>query len=357
VTGGTLRILTTKGSDDFSANPYVSILARHNAELMDVREFSWRRAFFGDHDVVHLHWPEAVVRSRSAWKQLGKTALLRLLVAVDRLRGRAHVSTIHNIDTHEKGSAFERATLRAWLDSCQRRIYLTRAGLRESGDDRGVAIPHGDYAESVARFRPDGAGEPSEAAAGRVLLFGMLRRYMGVERLIEEFARIDQSLGLELLIAGKAIDAEYERQLSELTAAAPAVTVRADRFLSHSELIETVTRSELVILPYERMYNSGAALMALTLQRPVAATGSPSLLELAEEFGPSWVQPLPTPLTAEAIVAAVTALRAHGRGAAPDWSAREWPAIAAAHRDAYRTAVADARAGRRSSTHPPSPRP
>ncbi|GAA4174871.1 glycosyltransferase [Gryllotalpicola koreensis] len=357
MTARALRVLTTKGSDDVSANPYVSILARHNAELMDVREFSWRQAFFGDHDVVHLHWPEAIVRSRSGLKQFGKTALLRLLVAVDRLRGRAHVSTIHNIETHEQGSAFERATLRAWLGSCQTRIYLTRAGLQGAGDDRGVVIPHGDYAEFVTRYRPDAAREQSEASVGRVLLFGMLRRYKGVERLIEEFGRIDPALGLELVIAGKAIDADYERQLGELAAATPAVTVHADRFLSHSELIETVMHSELVILPYERMYNSGAALMALTLQRPVAATGSPSLLELADEFGAGWVQALPAELTAEAIVAAVTALRTHDRGAAPDWTAREWPAIAAAHRDAYRTAVADARAGRRSSQHPPSPRP
>lgn len=349
-----VRVLTTKGTDEVSANPYVAILANHNAELMDVREFGWRQAFFGDHDVVHLHWPEAVIRSRSGWKQFGKTALLRLLIVVDRLRHRAHVSTIHNIDTHEKGSAFERAALRAWLDSCQRRIYLTRAGMREAGDDRGVVIPHGDYAESVARFRPEAAREPTEAGVGRVLLFGMLRRYKGVERLIEEFARIDQGLGLELLVAGKAIDEDYERQLTELATSAPAVTVRADRFLDHDELIETVTRSELVILPYERMYNSGAALMALTLHRPVAATGSPSLLELADEFGAGWVQPLPTPLTAEAIVAAVTALREHNPGGAPDWSAREWPAIAAAHREAYLGAVRAARGRGRPPRHPVS---
>jgi beta-1,4-mannosyltransferase len=350
-----LRVLTTKGTDDFSANPYVAILARHNAELMEVREFSWSQAFFGDHDVVHLHWPEAIVRSQTGWKQLGKTALLRLLIIVDRLRRRAHVSTIHNLDTHEKGSSFERSTLRAWLHSCQRRIYLTRAALGQSGDDRGVVIPHGDYAEFVARYRPESADGRTEAGVGRVLLFGMLRRYKGVERLIEEFARIDRGLGLELLVAGKAIDEDYERQLAELAASTPAVTVRADRFLSHDELIDTVTRSELVILPYERMYNSGAALMALTLHRPVAATGSPSLLELADEFGEGWVQPLPTPLTAEAIVAAVTALRAHNRGAAPDWSAREWPAIAAAHLDAYRGAVRAARAGRRRRRPPGNP--
>jgi beta-1,4-mannosyltransferase len=344
--GRALRVLTTRGGDDLSANPYVSTLAAHNDALLQVREFTWARALLGRFDVIHLHWPEALVRSPSRWKHAGKLALFRLLIALDRLRRRAHVSTIHNLTPHESGSPAEDAVLRAWLASCAVRIYLTHAGLAEAGDERGVVIPHGDYAEYVRRHRPAGPAAPAAAPTGRLLLFGMLRRYKGIERLVEAFGEIGDGRGLRLLVAGKAIDADYERLLGELAAARPGVEVRADHFLGHDELIGLIEDCEVVVLPYERMYNSGAALMALTVGRPVAATDSPSMAELRAEFGAEWIQPLPAQLTPEALTAAVDALRSSPRAALPDWSARSWPAIAAAHRDAYQRAVSAVRAVR-----------
>ena len=63
-----------------------------------------------------------------------------------------------------------------------------------------------------------------------------------------------------------------------------------------------VSESELVVLPYHQMHNSGSVLAALSLDRSVLVPDSEFNRSLAEEVGPGWVVTYDGDLTAESIL-------------------------------------------------------
>ena len=85
-----------------------------------------------------------------------------------------------------------------------------------------------------------------------------------------------------------------------------------------------MTASELIVLPYEFMHNSGAALAALSLNRPVLVPDVPVNRRLAAEVGTGWVHFFTGTLDASDLEAAVLHHRSCPPVADPDLSARSW---------------------------------
>ncbi len=111
-------------------------------------------------------------------------------------------------------------------------------------------------------------------------------------------------------------------------------------FLSDAELVDVVSSSALLVLPYSHMHNSGSVLAGLSLDTPVLVPANATNADLAAEVGAGWVLQYEGELTSADLVAALAAAEAEGRSASPDLSRRDWPAAAAAHVAAYREAVA-----------------
>ncbi len=65
-----------------------------------------------------------------------------------------------------------------------------------------------------------------------------------------------------------------------------------------------------MVLPYREMHNSGAALTALSLNRPVLVPDNEVNRELAEEVGPGWVFRYDGELTGRHLLDALAAHRA-----------------------------------------------
>jgi beta-1,4-mannosyltransferase len=110
-------------------------------------------------------------------------------------------------------------------------------------------------------------------------------------------------------------------------------------FISDTELVDIVSSAELMVLPYRFMHNSGAAIAALSIGRPVLVPANPVNDELSLEVGAGWVFQFDGELTADALAHAIAAVRASTRTARPDLSARDWLPIGAAHVAAYRRAI------------------
>ncbi|MDQ1634936.1 MAG: beta,4-mannosyltransferase, partial [Frankiaceae bacterium] len=96
-----LRVVQSFRTPRSTTNPYLTQLADALADDVDVAFFSWRTALVGRYDVLHLHWPEILLRGNS---RLG-TAARRVLTAVLVLRlwavPAAVVRTQHNVDPHD----------------------------------------------------------------------------------------------------------------------------------------------------------------------------------------------------------------------------------------------------------------
>jgi beta-1,4-mannosyltransferase len=152
-----------------------------------------------------------------------------------------------------------------------------------------------------------------------VLFFGQLRPYKRPVSLIELFRRAARAED-RLLIAGKPIT----KDLAEAVRDAAGSDARITLFLDVVERVEVqywLRAADLVVLPYERITNSGAAMLALDFDRPVVAPAQGSLVELARSVGERWVTLFDGSFDERVLMHALTMPLPSG---APDLTAHEW---------------------------------
>ena len=325
-------MMSFKRRPNRGGNPYLDQLTQVLSSSIQVFDFSWSRAARGSFDVLHVHWPEQIVRSRYPLVAAVKSILLFSFVRVLWLR-KAVVQTVHNSTPHEVGTPIERWSLRALHESVDWFILLNNTSHAPDAQRSGVIL-HGDYA---AWFGPVTAElEERDSIPGRLLFFGAVRPYKNLEGLIEAFAHlVPEKSDLSLLIAGQAVDPSYQESVQHLAAAAGIETHFG--FLSDRDLAQEIARSELVVLPYSEFENSGAALLSLTLGRPILVPAGPASEELAAEFGSEWVIRYDA-LEPSTLTQAVSH-RSQPQGF-PDMSRRDWGEGARAHLAAYERATA-----------------
>ena len=138
----------------------------------------------------------------------------------------------------------------------------------------------------------------AEPVPGQFGYAGLIKPYKGVERLVDAFAEasaIDPTLTLR--ISGKPANDVIERRLRAATERLSGLDMTL-RYVSEHAFVDVVTSSELVVLPYRFMHNSGAALAALSLGRPVLVPDNDLNRALSSEVGPGWVHLFDGELTA-----------------------------------------------------------
>jgi beta-1,4-mannosyltransferase len=155
--------------------------------------------------------------------------------------------------------------------------------------------------------------------------------------MIEVFRRIEDE-NLSLHVRGASIDPELSSAIETIASSDPRV-VAVLRHASDDELRDEIGQAELVVLPYREMHNSGALLLALSLDRPVLAPLSESTRLLSDEVGPGWVILYDGELT-PGVVKDALEQRKKRIADHPDLSARDWPALGVALSDVYERARA-----------------
>jgi beta-1,4-mannosyltransferase len=310
--------------------------------------FSWRRALLGGYDVFHVHWPEFLIRDPRPAKAFLKRRALDALLLLQRMRRVGIVRTLHNLNPHEAGHGAETRALEKFDRRTNLFIRLNPTTPRP-GRAETVTILHGHY-----RDRFEALPHP-EAIPGRVLHFGLIRPYKGVETLLDVFRSTDRP-DLELRLVGRpsgglreVIEREQERD--------PRVSSTL-RFVPDEEMVDEVCRAELVVLPYREMHNSGAILVALSLGRPVLVPNAPPNAALAEEVGPGWVHLYTGELTPAVFERTLNSVRARGPAPAPSLSGREWGTLGLQTYDVYlRAAELAGHSGARGAKGETAPQP
>jgi beta-1,4-mannosyltransferase len=321
-----MRVLMSPGPK--ISNPFISLLIGNLDPDIEVAAFSWREAFLGRYDVLHVHWPDALLKAPTRSRRVLKFLQLRALMLRNRIRGIRQVWTVHNLTPHEEGGGLRAAALAAWDRSCTDHVFLSQAAVEMAGAQEATVIKHGDYRD----IRETHTEREVPTIPGELLLFGLLRPYKGIETLVDAVVGQNQ---LHLRILGRPEPGSYSDALLSHTDGADGVRLEFGR-VDDADLVEAITRAEVVVLPYQRIYNSGAALMALTLGRPIVVTDSGTMRELRDEVGSDWVYCLEGPLTPETLTLAVATLRGSARGVAPTFHQRDWASIGRAYSEVYR---------------------
>jgi glycosyltransferase involved in cell wall biosynthesis len=324
-----VRVLQSFPEPRPTTNPYVVQLRDQLAALPEVEvvTFSWRRALLGRWDLLHAHWPEILVGGQSPLKASVRQLLFLLLMARMAVTGRPWVRTVHNLDLPSGIPRRARLLLRLADRRTALRILLNPHTPVPAGSQVAV-VPHGHYRDWY------GGHAAAAPHPGRIVFVGAVRRYKGVEDLLRAFAELDGD-DVSVRVAGRPTSPELAAEVRAAAAADPRATLRLEH-LDDDDLVAETTAAHVVALPHRGMHNSGSALLALSLGRPVLVPDNEVNRDLSAEVGPGWVHTYRGELTGDDLGAAA---RAAHPATPPDLSRRSWPESARAHADAYRRAL------------------
>jgi beta-1,4-mannosyltransferase len=290
-----LTVLYDTRDRHFGQNPYLTLLRDSARPDVGVLGFSWRRALFGRYDLVHVHWPEYLLRPGRGWMRPCARALMRLWLWRLRVHATPMVRTMHDLKPLVGLSAAEGQLLQQVVDQTTARIWLTDPSGLDGAPGMGgedVVIPHGDYLPWVAEQHggdvPVADGQPLHDTFA-LLCFGILRPYKRFEQVITATAGLSDEMHAHLRVLGSAPEPDYLVTLFEAAGRAPTSVEVVARRASDAELSAALAAANLVVVPYDDLYNSGVVLLALSARRPVALRDNTISRALQAEFGKGWV--------------------------------------------------------------------
>lgn len=319
-----LRVLSSEPNNRPPSNPYIAQLFDAVNALPDTVLIPMSAgAVFRPFDALHVHWPEVLVRKRSRTRSSVAVLLFVVLLIRVKIGNKPVARTVHNLDAHAPLGPFRSWLLSRLFGARTAEIHLSAWTVAETPAETKVHIPHGHYRDWFARY------ETTERVRGRFVYFGLLRAYKGVPALVAAFQE-QPGPEFSLHLAGAPDTATFHAALAAEVDRDDRISLDA-RFLPEDETAMIISAAELVVLPYDYVVNSGAALLALSLGRPVLLRDGPTARELRDEFGESWVHTFTGVLSGTDLTSALDRARTAPGDSEPDMAAREWPDAAVKH--------------------------
>lgn len=252
-------------------------------------------------NVLHIQWSRLPVFDRR-------------LVAAVREAGVPVVHTVHDVEPLFAGGVSKLEDVYSQADAL---IVHTEQNARElaerysSVDPKRIhVIPHGPLqaehipAEADQRSARESLGVPKDARVA--LCFGGIRPYKGVDLLVQAFPKAAAQLeNAWLILAGRPVAKTDKPDLSPLDQAGAHYLANFD-FIANDEVWKYYLASDVVVLPYRRITQSGVLLSAMAHGRASVVTAVGGLPEVVAEQTGWVVPPEDVDALAEAIVQALT---------------------------------------------------
>lgn len=259
--------------------------------------------------VFHIHWPTHVLVAENYSKARLKLYMFFSFIHVLKACGVKIVWTVHNLEAHE--SKFP--SLQKKLDTFMYKqvdgfISLNASGLPliKEKTEKGTSQlfthtfhPHyrNYYENSVSRGEARAAlGIPEDKFV--FLFLGQIRAYKNVIGLMKAYRDLKGANAM-LLIAGSVhrdVEAELQEQLS-ITDGVRFV----NSFIKDEELQLYFNCSDVVVTPYNKVFNSGSVFLNLSFSKPTIAPDVLAMTELQQVLGSKWIKTYQGVLSAEVL--------------------------------------------------------
>ncbi|GAA0989902.1 GDP-mannose:glycolipid 4-beta-D-mannosyltransferase [Nocardioides aquaticus] len=350
-----MRVVAWPARKNADTNPYQRLLydavAASGTEVEEFCPNALMRVRRGD--VLHLHWPDVYLAAGEGWRFWQRLAKLRGAVVLAQARGARVVWTAHNLrrPTQRNAAKLEKFFWPWFLRSLDGVIFMTEgsrhralATEKDLRDTPTIVIPHGHYREVAAKHADNETRRPRVDGdeALTALFFGSVAAYKGVHRLVGAFDGVRGHPRLRVLGAhsSQAPDVALQPILASLASdVRDRIEVR-DVFLAEAALVDAVRRADLVVLPYDEVDNSGSALFALSVGRPILVSDVAPFRELRQLVGDEWVWIYEGALTAAVLEVSLERARSlRDSKAVPDLAALDWDTLGRATTDFYRRTV------------------
>jgi glycosyltransferase involved in cell wall biosynthesis len=293
--------------------------------LVTISNFNYFTSFFSRSDLFHIHWVDELVVGARWPKHIVKVSLFLIYLIFSKILKRPIVWTVHNIGAQESNyPRLERFLWNVFLPRVDWAIHLCSASLEAifrltPTPPPGSVVPHPHYR---AVYGSCGVTADSQARSSKPFVFssfGLIRTYKGFENLVEIF----HSWALQeavLKIAGAPVFKESTQMVKDmhrLSGGDPRINLDL-RALEIGELKDFVCASDLIVLPYHKIMNSGVAALALSLGRPILGPAAGCILDYQQKLGAEWVLTYEKMLTLEDLKKAYNEMRGRKHSALPD---------------------------------------
>lgn len=276
-------------------NPYVQMLYDSLRDLGCIVVADTPQEILKGGDVYLVHWPDQVFSGDSLLGSVVYATRLFIKVMIARFRGLKPVWVVHNLLPHRRvHPRWWIATFYCiWKRLVEGKVFLTRAGIKDYESLHGkvgsyVVVPHGHFCriyENLSSSRHIGRELGLEGASRIVGHYGLISSYKNILELIAAFRKIGDP-SCRLVVAGRVARGEevlFERILA--AAQEDSRIVIREGYLEDEEMLELYEFTDLAVLPYSKIFNSGSAILALSLGCPVLVPDTPSMAELQSLVG------------------------------------------------------------------------
>ncbi len=243
-------------------------------------------------DVLHIHWIHPYIFGDGFYSSLLRISQFLMDVWLSQWTGVKLVWTVHNQLSHD--GLFPRLELwarRVLSRRVDRLILLNQSTLDSLSQSYGFnpakaeMIPHGHYRDYYLSLVDSivARQELGLSQSGLVYLnLGILKPYKGIERLLKTW-RDNPTVaeGNTLLIAGKPYSQMYGSTLAELADGANSIVLMPE-FVEDSKIHLFFSAADVVVLPFEKILNSGGLILAMSFGKPIIA---PDLGGISEQLG------------------------------------------------------------------------
>jgi glycosyltransferase involved in cell wall biosynthesis len=270
--------------------------------INSINPLSWLRTA----RIVRRESPDLVILHH--WMPFMAVGLGTIVRRMDRRRNFPVIAVCHNVVPHEKQAGWKLLT-RYLLSRCDGFIVLSRSVLDDlsmfTESEHKVFVPHPVYdifgegvtREEAARYLGLDPGDKY------LLFFGLVRKYKGLDLLLDAFARVKEEIeNLKLVIAGEFYERkdEYLEQIAK-SGMGDRILLH-DRFIPSGEVKYYFCLADLVVQPYRTATQSGISQIAYHFGVPMVVTGVGGLSEIVPHGRVGYVTDVDEKAVAEAIL-------------------------------------------------------
>ena len=273
-----------------------------------------------DLDVVHMDWLTGYYLGKNApssfVKQISFTSRFGRAIKAKK------VWTVHNLFQHEKGkNDLEQRLIRKIIDNCDGLMFHTRVAQEIFSNEFDLSsiptasIPHGHYIDAYENKMTRATARQKlriDSDSKTVLFFGRMRKYKGIEDLLDAFAKVCSLENDTLIVAGLPFP---DYPIDEIQKRAERLGIKnfifEPRHVKDIELQVYFNACDIVALPFKSILNSGSLILAMSYGCNIVAPEIGAVPEVACEDAYWGYDPKNSTGLESSILAAISCPRRH----------------------------------------------
>jgi glycosyltransferase involved in cell wall biosynthesis len=260
---------------------------------LQIDDYRYVNPFKNKYDLVHVHWPELFANGKTILHVFKKSNLFLRVLKYQKKKGANIIWTCHDVVSHNRQFPLvEKMLMKRFISMLDGVIAPLASSYQYACSHfpklKGLphtVIPTGHYINIYKNtFTKTDAREKLGIAADKKVIgfIGNISPYKGIFELLEVFTQLDDENTL-LLLAGKPANRKVEEFIHKMSLKNGQV-ITFYGSIPNDEMQLYFNASDLIVLPFRKINNSGSLYMALGFGKHVLVPDFPQMCEVKNKY-------------------------------------------------------------------------